>query len=77
MRCFFCTNTVEIERQARSNACAKCSAAQYAPKRPSTAHISIDELLRLRRRDDLICRGLDRAVRGRLYDAIQTGGRAA
>jgi hypothetical protein len=75
MRCFFCTQVVEIERQARSNACRRCSDAQRAPKRASNAHMSLDELLRQYRRDALICRGLDRAARGRLYDTIQTGGR--
>ena len=73
MRCFFCTLPVEIERQASSNACRRCSEAQHAPKPASQAHLSLDALLREKRRDDLICRGLDRAARGRLYDFIQTG----
>jgi hypothetical protein len=31
MRCYFCKGQVEVEREASSNACLRCSIAQHTP----------------------------------------------
>lgn len=61
MRCYFCHQPVQIEREAFSNACARCSEAQCAPRLTA---------LREAEREKLIVRGLARAARARAHDAF-------